>query len=220
MPAEPEPEAEKEEASERHRHEGPEEVRQGGPLGTADQPDALPDEERSDDPEPPNDRDRPHTRHLRGHRDRSCAPASSRSGRRRISGRRAGFGRLIHHVPLSRSPSLPIHRGRGRSTWNEFTNGRRAIVGPGPTPSRTSRSSAAWTPRTSSASWTTSSTRSTPSSKRTPRSLSRRTSRRAASRPPSFRERESESRLAAPISLFTVAGIPLNVRQLDADRAI
>src|SRR5512132_94800 len=178
MPAEPEPEAEKEEASERHRHEGPEEVRQGGPLGTADQPDALPDEERPDDPEPPNDRDRPHTRHLRGHRDRRRRRMTDRTRPRRLptlQHRRppredAGFGRLIHHVPLSRSPSLPIHRGRGRSTWNEFTNGRRAIIAPGPTPSRMSRSSAAWTPRTSSASWTTSSTRSMPSSKRTPRS--------------------------------------------------
>src|SRR5262245_54663992 len=65
MPAEPEPQPEQEEAPEWHRHERPEEVRQRGPLGAVGQPDALPDQERPDDPEPPDDRDRSHTRHLR-----------------------------------------------------------------------------------------------------------------------------------------------------------
>jgi hypothetical protein len=36
------------------------EVRKRGPLGPVDQPDALPNEERRHDPEPPHHRDRPH----------------------------------------------------------------------------------------------------------------------------------------------------------------
>jgi hypothetical protein len=47
------------EASQRHCHEGAEEVRHRRPLGTSDEPDALPDEERPDDHQPPDDRDRP-----------------------------------------------------------------------------------------------------------------------------------------------------------------
>src|SRR5918994_6909526 len=64
MPSEPKPQSEQHEAPGGYRHEGAKQVRERWPFGSAEKPDALPDEKRPDDPEPPEERDRAHFPHL------------------------------------------------------------------------------------------------------------------------------------------------------------
>src|SRR5918994_6045969 len=61
MPSEPKPQSEQHEAPGGYRHEGAKQVRERWPFGSAEKPDALPDEKRPDDPEPPEERDRAHS---------------------------------------------------------------------------------------------------------------------------------------------------------------
>src|SRR5688500_3019196 len=60
VPSEPQPQPEQDEAPGGHRHERAEEVRERWPSGSSDEPDALPDEQGRDDPEPPDERGRAH----------------------------------------------------------------------------------------------------------------------------------------------------------------